>query len=362
MSWIGINDFFRPSLTPDKGFPTPLKRSMADPNCLVPTGSMIIETRNTGAKDGTVLLSYSDQGDWAFTLDISVLPSQSLSVALHQGKISRSATVAMPSVTTDSRLRITLSWDAPARTGRLSVEDLDNAVITQTELTELPPLRAKTLAELVNDKGRAFFDNAFTLFAVSNSVEPVGLMPGLASGTRVTTQHGPTLVENLRRGDLVRTAAGDLAPIRWLTMREVPCAGYFAPIRLRAPFFGLAQDLCVAQDHRIVVAGTEAEYLFGNDTVLVEARHLLSSASADLVQGPGLRRFFHILLDNHELLETNGAHSESLFVGRLASAPLLLASTPLADLPSTAVPHHKQLARPVLKNYETIALVSALTA
>ena len=362
MGWIGINDFVKPTLRPDAGRPTVLSRAQEQACSLVPTGSLVIETCQGAQVDGSVLVSYSDDGDWPFALDLAILPDQTLRFALHQGPQPCKAKLALPQTEREDRLRITMSWDAPARRGLISIENLDRATIAQADIDAVPPLRAKVLAELASDLERKFVDPSVSLLAVSDRMEPVALMPAFAAGTRIDTEHGPMLVENLRRGDKLRTASGGYAPIRWLIMREVPCAGYFAPVRLRAPYFGLNRDLLVAPDHRLVLSGDDTEYLFGSDAVLVEARHLTAGASATLEERQGLVRLYHVLLDGHELLGTNGAVSESLFVGELARTPELLASTPLADLPMSAMPRHKEIAKPLLYNYETVALITARTA
>jgi len=108
--------------------------------------------------------------------------------------------------------------------------------------------------------------------------------------------------------------------------------------------------------------GAEAEYLFGEDAVLIEARQLLGHPSATLSPAKLTRTYFQILLDHHECIQLSGAWSESLFVGRLAERPQVLATSRLYQLPSSAMPIHRKYVRPMLRNYETRTLLDALSA
>jgi hypothetical protein len=89
----------------------------------------------------------------------------------------------------------------------------------------------------------------------------------------VLTPSGSAPAGALRAGDVVLTAAGP-APLAAVGRIELPMLGAFAPVRLRAPFFGRGADLVIAPGQRVVLSGIEPEYLFGEEEVLVEARHL----------------------------------------------------------------------------------------
>lgn len=363
MGWIGVNDFASPTLTPEGGRPTALSRARTSPDALIPTGSFVVETPFVSDPEGVVLLSHSVGGDWGFAIDLSLLPGGRQACLSLQQRHSKCVTrLDLPALDARARLRFTVTWEAPRRTGMLTLEDLDTGTLRQAAISAPPPLQAAVLGELAQDRAHECFDPAVTLFAVSDRIEPVGLMPGFAAGTRIETEHGPRLIETLRRGDMVLTGTGELRPIRWLTTREVPRKGGFAPVRLRAPFFGLEHDLRLAQDHRIAVSGTEAEYLIGEDQVMVEARHLLASRSAVLEAAPGLMRYYQILLDTHETLHANGGWSESQFVPRDGLTAELLAATPLADLTMAALPRHSRITSPTLREFETVALVASMIA
>ena len=82
-----------------------------------------------------------------------------------------------------------------------------------------------------------------------------------AQGTRIRTARGDVEIERLAVGDEVATAAGVLAPIRWLGHRRIDCRRHptphrVQPIRIAAHAFGPsrpARDLVVSPAHSIAV-------------------------------------------------------------------------------------------------------------
>lgn len=63
-----------------------------------------------------------------------------------------------------------------------------------------------------------------------------------------------------------------------------------------------------------LLKGPHAEALFGQDEVLVPAKSLINDR--DIRPHPGGEiEYFHILLDEHEIIFANGARAESLYLG-----------------------------------------------
>ena len=88
---------------------------------------------------------------------------------------------------------------------------------------------------------------------------------GLVGQTRLATPNGPTVLEALQPGDTLITADGSHATLQHILKTPVAKTA----ICIRAPYYGLDQDLLVGADHRIAVTSDAAEYLFGTETVLV---------------------------------------------------------------------------------------------
>lgn len=146
-------------------------------------------------------------------------------------------------------------------------------------------------------------------------------------------------------------------------MRPGACArvalGPRAPVRLRAPFFGLAGDLLVAPELRLLLAGPAVEYLFGTDEVLAAAGHLTDGGAALRDRSAGVVRFHQVLLDRHAVIRVSGGWMESLFAGDLGADPALRSSSILAGMDPAEVPRHRVYARRTLKPYEVATLLAA---
>ncbi|WP_181318319.1 Hint domain-containing protein [Pseudogemmobacter blasticus] len=148
-------------------------------------------------------------------------------------------------------------------------------------------------------------------------------VPCFTRGTMIETARGDVAIEDLRRGDLVRTADHGLQPIRWIGSRRLAAGDLAAnpklrPIRIRAGALGRGlplQDVVVSPQHRVLVSSKVAERMFGEREVLVPARHLLLINGIDVAEEMAAVEYFHILFDRHQIVFAAGAPMESLFTG-----------------------------------------------
>jgi hypothetical protein len=260
-----------------------------------------------------------------------------------------------------SHIRLTLCWHAPRRVGVLAVEDLGRGTCSYAVYEAPQPLSSADCADLARP-GRSRLDRNLTALAVSDRVEPIRLGGGFTQGTQIDTPSGPRPVETLQTGDEVQTSAHGVQPIRGIVSYEAPSVGRLAPMRVAAPFFGLTRDLSLAQDHRLLVMGADSEYLFGQEEVLIEARHLSRIAGPLDKRRPPVQRYVHVLLDAHVCVSVGGGWAESLYLGDLRTQPLDHAMSMLADVPRQRLPRHTHVAGPLLRGYEAAVLVSALCA
>ena len=140
-----------------------------------------------------------------------------------------------------------------------------------------------------------------------------------ARGTRIRGAAGDIPVEHLKVGDLLMTLDRGLKPIRWIGRKVAPGTGIFAPVEIASDTLGNARTLRVSQQHRMVLRGPLAEALFGETEVLAAAKHLVNGTTIQIVPQPEIE-YFHILLDDHEVLFAEGAMSESFHPGSYALA------------------------------------------
>ncbi len=355
MSWLAIGTGRRTVL--------PVRSGAAGSGQLVTIGSIVAEAAFT-AEPGVpqTLLHLERTARWHRGFRMSLSAAGELYVEHQQSRELTGAKVRISRPDRDAALRITYSWDAPGRRGLLTVENLDTGQRDQSRFADPQPWPMDDIAALAGAGAECETDAALSLLAVADEVVAVGLPSGLAAGTWIDTAAGPRQIQDLERGDLVRTAERGFQPVRHILSRDLPAAGHFAPIQLHAPFFGLRQDLLAARDHRVLIEGADAEYLFGADAVLVEARHLAVVSPGGWSHAEPVVCYVQVILDEHACISAGGTWVESLYLGRSAQRPLQLGACGLSAVPPDLLPQHRRIASPKLESYEAVVLVSALCA
>lgn len=363
MTWLALCDFVNPVFSRDglhskpANHPHPASRS----ETFLKTGTFVIEARfEPGASKQHKLLNYRRPGDAPVRFVVSMSATQGAIIEIEDGPISQTHRVSAQFRGREDIARITYSWDVSKRWGLLSVENLDTGTLSQTELTNPHPFRFDDIERMSMRPAGRPGDNAVLYFGFSAGIEPVGLSACIAPHAPVETPDGPKMIDRLKPGDLVLTQDSGPQPIRWVGAREVPARGQFQPIRLRAPYFGLTRDLMVSPDQCLMISGAEVEYLFGEEEVLVQARHLVNGVSAHWEKMGPTVKLYHVLLDRHEVIRIAGCQLESLYVGAIGTDAALLQTTMLRGIAPDAMPFHTGSARPVLRNYEAMTLQSVL--
>lgn len=186
------------------------------------------------------------------------------------------------------------------------------------------------------------------------------------SGTLITTDQGGIAVEDLvpgagvlnRDNEYVTLRAIRKAPIGKAILRWNPDV---RPIVVPAGSLGNGSALRLSPAHSLLFSGPEVEMLFATFEVLVPARHLVGHAGIYVDTADIPVAYFHLLFDEHQIIQSNGCWSESLFLGDAAHAAIATASGWRAeagvDLDQMA---HRSTARMVLKRHESASLMSAL--
>ncbi len=128
------------------------------------------------------------------------------------------------------------------------------------------------------------------------------------AGTMIATPAGETPVERLAIGDLVLTADGRAAPVRWIGVQTVvtPFADRLRsyPVRITAGALGEGlpvRDLCVSPDHALFLDG-----------VLVQAGALVNGTTIVRESAmPERFTYFHVELEDHSLILAEGVPAET---------------------------------------------------
>ncbi len=128
-------------------------------------------------------------------------------------------------------------------------------------------------------------------------------------GTAIRTVDGWRAVEDLKIGDMAPTRFSGVQPIRWVGRYTIAgnwAAGRKAAVRISASAIapGVPRaDLVVTAGHSLLIAG-----------LLFPAESLINGKTITAVDAPagGALEFFHVKLDRHDVIDAEGAPSETM--------------------------------------------------
>lgn len=138
------------------------------------------------------------------------------------------------------------------------------------------------------------------------------------SGTLIETDRGNLPVESLSPGHMVRTVDRGFQPLRWIGSFAILTTERTRPISIEKGALGRnvpGRDLMVSPQHRILVNSKIAQRLFDSDEVLIPAKKLVGAPGISVAREVRHVTYWHILFDRHEIVFSNGAPTESLFLG-----------------------------------------------
>lgn len=303
---------------------------------LVEAGLFVVELALPLA-EAAVLLDFQSTIGWPRTFTLFYDPSAGLVLMHRQGQSVARHALPGPLPHLGGTARLSLRFDAPGRSWDMRLEVLagvDSPARFASGKNPLP-IRSGDLHALSEGTARVNRHAAVLWFGLTRGADLPVRAPWIGQRTPVETARGPVMAGHLMPGDLVATADGGLLPLRRITRLDLPACGSFAPVVLRAPFFGTSHDLLVASDQRVALSGPEVEYLFGEDEVLVEAGALVDGRSALAEQRRAVASGLLLELDHPALLIADGCAL-------------------LAARPGEAAP------RRMLQSYEVLTLMALL--
>lgn len=333
-----------------------------DDDTLLVRGTLLIETRVPNADRPRTLLHFERDGVWPFLLSLKAIPGGGLILIVNQGG-SVIHQALNPSVAGRvDVLRLSFCWDAPARRGHLALEQNNNDQVLLVDVPSPCPFRIGDLRALFLDGPHRFVAPEVVYAALSDKVEPVGPMPSLHPDTPIATPQGFRPLRVLRRGDTVISANGETVPVLRRLHRTVPALGTHKPLRIRRPYFGLQQDIIVAPSQRLVLSGSEVEYLFGREAVLAPTANLTGGHAVQPMQYGPLVTYAQLLLPQHETLIAAGSTVESLYIGRMHRKPGLISASVLSGMEKSRLPDHGNPSLPVLRPFDARILAERRVA
>jgi hypothetical protein len=226
-----------------------------------------------------------------------------------------------------------LANDISATGGTLTITEINGQPVMVGDTVTLPTGEVITLTPsgfILVDDGTATGSNAFSYTVADESgntdiafVTVTQSVPCFVAGTLIKTPGGYQPIETIRVGDMVTTLDHGPQQVRWVGLRRLSRTDLEAnpalrPIRIAQGALGEGlpvTDLLVSPQHRMLVSSKITRRMFDAEQVLVAAKQLLGlpgitqdSEHVSIVYG-------HLLFDRHEIVESNGAASESFFTG-----------------------------------------------
>mgnify|MGYP000613265398 CR=1 FL=1 len=150
------------------------------------------------------------------------------------------------------------------------------------------------------------------------------VIPCFTPGTLIATPRGEVRVEDLAVGDRVITRDNGIQPIRWLGHRvlgpsEMVGKAHLQPVLIRKGALGNGlpeRDMMVSPNHRVLVSNDKTALYFEDREVLVAAKHLTGLEGVDQVETSAVT-YIHFMFDQHEVVLSDGAWTESFQPGDL---------------------------------------------
>lgn len=143
------------------------------------------------------------------------------------------------------------------------------------------------------------------------------------AGTLIETLKGSVAIEELRRGDMILTQDGSYAPIQWIGSSKVSVEAIrknpkLAPVLISAGALGVnypQRDLRVSRQHRMLVSSPLVKEATNREAVLIAAIKLTELPGIYVEEVSEGVEYFHMLFDRHTVVLSEGAYSESLYLG-----------------------------------------------
>ncbi|MTH76282.1 Hint domain-containing protein [Paracoccus aestuariivivens] len=158
---------------------------------------------------------------------------------------------------------------------------------------DIDPSQTYVFTGAYDDEPSTSYDNLFVCFAAH---------------TLIRTKRGDLPVHMLRQGDLLQTLDNGCQPIVWIGHSIVHVTDKTAPVVFEQGVLGNEARLSVSPQHRVLVRSETG------GPSLVAAKAMLGMPGVSQANAR-LAHYYHVLLERHELLLSEGASTESFNPG-----------------------------------------------
>lgn len=155
-------------------------------------------------------------------------------------------------------------------------------------------------------------------------------VPCFAQDTQLTTDGGEMPVDWIRTGDRILTRDHGYQPVLWIDRilihsRDLAERPDLRPIRVTKGCAGNGfptHDLLLSPEHRVLLKSYQIEMLFGCDEVFTPIKAITNDAKIAQTQPDQDVFYYHILFEDHEIIQAEGMWVESFFTDKRALAAL----------------------------------------
>jgi len=156
-------------------------------------------------------------------------------------------------------------------------------------------------------------------------IENVIHVPCFTEHSSIKTLRGEKPASEIREGDLVLTRDDGFQPVKWAGSRKMGPAELgsnpsLRPVLIRKGALGdnvPDRDLIVSPQHRMLISDAKTELWFGNEEVFVPAIHLTCLDGVEQL-GAEAVTYVHFMFEHHQVVQGDGAWSESFQPGDLS--------------------------------------------
>lgn len=328
-----------------------LQRKPAEPDCTMPSGTMMIELpAGHMAGKGSLAYAANDAG----ALNIWLDPQRGLVLRIQQGDCRIDAEIALRDARISGVQRIGFTWDTARGTGWFGLWGAAHGACRVKQCRVDQALSQDLLRRAVLRPVSSGASGALAVRAM-----PLGTLPGFGPSGVIDTVRGPLPVAELRVGDQVVLSDGDPARVVWAGEMVLPRTQNLRPVVLRAPYWGLVHDLRVAVCQELSLTGEDIAYLFDQPRVRVPISSLGNRSSVRFVGRSPIETYCGVVVDRQGQIIVNGAAFDAPYVGSLLASGGV-AGTVLGDMPAPLrqnLSMHRDPAAPMLGPLEVDSLL-----
>ncbi len=336
MRWIGLKDhrnrrFCASGIDAAFGGET-------NPDVALAQGSILVEFQTDPQVGVQTVFEYGASFPWSTGFIINWHGAGILTIEHWVGRQRHVEEIQTGLTAANENLLLTYIWDGPAREAVIAIDGPLRPNPIVRHLKNPMPLCYRDLQRMIDDDCHARIGEKTAFIGLARGHCPIGPLPSLAGNTPIPTSGGMRSVSSLRQGQHVVTKSGQLAQVRWAGSITMPARGRFAPMTVRAPYFGLTTDITVASSQKLRLKGAAIDYMFDTDSVSALAGDLFGGHAVQVARSRSTQTYYHFLLDTIEPTEIAGLTMSGINANACFDRPELLRHSVFADLPRELLP------------------------